>query len=339
MIEDGLNRALQNLAFNNPNHTGPPQQMDRDTVNQMIESHVHGALSSCTSAMISNPSPGCGHNSSPGTNNTRSRNNLGNEPILASENINIQSIHPTGQSNPPNSLGNNNRPIFNLPPPNRFACTSAHLPNSQLSTFSTDKITSIIQSWFLKFDGSPTGLNVEEFLYRLKSLTKDNFNSDFSVICKNLHILLSGKARDWFWRYHKLENGNIDWNEFCSSIRSQYKYFKSTFDIKEELRNRKQKPAESFDAFFEAVSSITDRLSSPISDMELIEIITRNLRPEIRKELLYVPIHSIPHLRKLVQMRETFFDDESIKRNFSNKFLSPNVARRHVAEVDLNLDR
>ena len=175
-------------------------------------------------------------------------------------------------------------------------------------------------------------------MYRLKSLTNDNFNGDFSIICKNLQILLAGKARDWFWRYHKQEKGVIDWNEFCQFIRSQYRDFRSTFDIREETRNRKQKPGETFDLFYEAVSSIMDRLPSALSEMELIEIITRNLRPDIRKELLYVPINSISHLRKLVQMRETFYDAEDVKRNFNIRNINPHTVRRHVAEIDLELD-
>ena len=60
---------------------------------------------------------------------------------------------------------------------------------------------------------------------------------------------------------------------------------------------------ETFDIFYEALSSIMDRLTSPISEQELIEIIMRNLKLEIRREL-YIPINSISHLKKLVQMRE-----------------------------------
>ncbi|KAI8114810.1 hypothetical protein CVS40_12867 [Lucilia cuprina] len=72
--------------------------------------------------------------------------------------------------------------------------------SSNMSSYQNDKITSIIQNWGLKFDGTSTGLTVEEFLYRLKSLTIDNFQGDFNIICKNLHIFLTGKAREWFWR-------------------------------------------------------------------------------------------------------------------------------------------
>lgn len=79
-----------------------------------------------------------------------------------------------------------------------------------------------------------------------------------------------------------------------------------------------------------------DQLPSPMSDMELIEILTRNLRPDIRRELLYVPVNSIPHLRKLVQMRESFLNDEYVKRNFANR--NNVLPRRQIAELDGSTD-
>lgn len=203
--------------------------------------------------------------------------------------------------------------------------------NSSYGVVRTDKVTQIIQNWNLKFDGTPTGLNVEEFLYRLRSLTKDYFNDDFSIICRNLHILLNGKARDWYWRYHR-QVKTIEWSEFCEELRCQYREFKSSFDIREEVRNRKQKAGESFDQFYEAVSAITDRLPTPISEMELIEIIAHNIRPEIRQDLLYIPIYSIPHLRKLVQMRENFFSEEHVKKNFLSRNQNQYFPRR-IAEI------
>lgn len=216
---------------------------------------------------------------------------------------------------------------------NRINPTHSH--NAENFGIRTDKVTSIIQNWNLKFDGSSNGLSVDEFLYRIRSLTADNFNNDFTIICKNLHILLSGKARDWFWRYHK-QVDTIQWQEFCAAIKYQYQDFKSNFDLREELRNRKMKVGESFDTFFEAVSAIIDRLENPIPEREIIEILTKNLRPDIRHELLYVPIYSIAHLRKLVQMRENLMNDEYFRRNAPTKPFNHSYQRRNVAEVDLN---
>ena len=87
--------------------------------------------------------------------------------------------------------------------------------------------------------------------------------------------------------------------------------------------------------FYEAVSSIMDRIQIPLSDSELIETLTRNLRPEIRHDLLYVNIDSIPHLRQLVQMRETFLNDDYIRRNLNTRTTPGFTNRRQVSELDV----
>lgn len=196
-----------------------------------------------------------------------------------------------------------------------------------------DRITSMIQSWNVKFDGSSKGLRCEEFLYRINVLTVENFNGNFNdTVSKNLHVLLTGKAKDWFWRYHKMVN-RIRWDSFCLALKKQYQDFRTTFDIREELHNRKQKSTESFEVFYDAIIEILDRLTTPLEDEELIEIIIRNLRPEIRHELLYVKVRSIGHLKELCQKRELLFNEETFRRSHSGR--NPgNVHVRRIAAME-----
>lgn len=210
-------------------------------------------------------------------------------------------------------------------------------PNSLRMSYTSDKVSAIIQSWNLKFDGSPNQLNVDEFIYRVQALTFDTFNGDFSMICKNLQVLLTGKARDWYWRYRK-QVPSVQWEPFCQSIRAQYRDCRTAYDIREEIRNRRQKPGETFDGFFEAVSAMQDRLPTPMLESELIEIVTRNLRPEIRQEMLYIPMSSISQLRHLVQVREHFLADEHVRRNLIGRGLNNFPPRRQVSELNVTPD-
>lgn len=202
-----------------------------------------------------------------------------------------------------------------------------------------DKITTLIQSWHIKFDGSYNGLRCEEFLYRIKCLTEENFNGNFENICRNLHVLLTGKAKEWYWRYRKSVT-NVQWESFCSALKYQYKDFRTTFDMREELHNRKQKPTETFEVFYDAIYEIVDRLAVPIDEDELIEIVTRNLRPEIRHELLYVQINSIAQLKKLCQKREKLLSEDYFRRgNFhrnAGNFSQP--PQRRVAAIEENIE-
>lgn len=72
-----------------------------------------------------------------------------------------------------------------------------------------------------------------------------------------------------------------------------------------------------------------------MTEEEFIEIIAWNLRPEIRQDLLYVPIRSLSHLRKLVQMRENFLSDEYVRKTLVQRNQNPNfVPRRQVSQID-----
>lgn len=58
---------------------------------------------------------------------------------------------------------------------------------------------------------------------------------------------------------------------------------------------------------------LTDRLEVSVSDMELLEILKRNLRPVIRKELLRFEITSLARLRQFV-LRHELLDEELNKK-------------------------
>lgn len=68
-----------------------------------------------------------------------------------------------------------------------------------ITTLSPEKVTQLIQGWGVKYDGELTGPSVQEFLYRISALTDDCLSGDFLMLCKNL----TGKAREWYWRYRK----------------------------------------------------------------------------------------------------------------------------------------
>lgn len=319
------------------NNNNPTPVIDYGEINRMIETNLTRILQNLN--VLPNPIRNLS-NVNLQTNNT---NNVGNNntnfnpniPLNHSVNIPNQNLH-NNQNVISNANHHENLNIpHTIPVQQPFNDQNSYvLPNASSSNnLPADKVTSIINNWHLKFDGSSNGHTIDEFLYRVKTLTNETLNGDFSLICKNLNTILSGKAREWYWRYHKSVQ-TITWEEFCKDIRGQYKDMKSSFDLREELRNRKQKSGESYDNFFDALCMIADRLPKPLSEVEFVEIIARNLRPEIRQDLLYVPVYSLSHLRKLVQMRENFLSDEYVRRTLVQRHQNPNpFPRKMVAEV------
>ena len=303
-----LNSNLQNANTNFPNsqnnNSNPNPSLNNnvsiDQISQMIESSVERILSRLSL-----------------------NNNVNSNPLLVNNNSPSNSNFHTPQIPIASNLNTNNNNFPDL----SIASSNFHTSSYQI------RVTNILQSWNIKFDGSDTGLSVEEFIYRIKSLTADYLNNDFHLLSKHLHILLNGKARDWYWRYRK-QVANLNWNNLCTELRYQYKDFKTASDIKQQIRTRKQREGESFQIFFDDIIRMSDRLPIPLEEEELIEIVSRNLLPEIRKEMLYVNIISINQLRKLCFMRENLLQEEKeIRRSQQFSRTNQNV-RRNVYAID-----
>ncbi|KAM8702876.1 hypothetical protein ACLKA7_005211 [Drosophila subpalustris] len=209
---------------------------------------------------------------------------------------------------------------------------SAQTSSASRTSVPPSKVAQIMQKWNIQFDGSAEGLSVDEFMYRVKVLTDETLDGDLSALCKHIHILFVGRARDWYWRYHKKVD-RITWSEFCLALRQQYRDYKSEFASKEEIRSRKQKLGESFANFYESVVSLIDKSSVRIEEEELIEILKNNLLPEARHKLLYQPVHSVGQLRKLVQMHENLVTEISSCAGGVPKPRQP-VQRRQVFAVE-----
>ena len=99
------------------------------------------------------------------------------------------------------------------------------------------------------------------------------------------------------------------------------------------IRDRKQKMGESFDEFYEAVVNISDRLTEPLSENILVEILRRNLLPEIQHEILNLTIKSVSDLRDVCRRREFFLQDVSRKQTFPKPFV-----RKQVHEYNYYLE-
>lgn len=109
-------------------------------------------------------------------------------------------------------------------------------------------------------------------------------------------------------RYHR-QHDNVDWFQLTDSLKRQYKEHFNDYDIRDDIRRRKQRPNENFDDFYDAITVFADRLRSPMSEEELCETILRNLRTEIRHELLHISFTNVSELRRSVRKHEKFVRD------------------------------
>ncbi|KNE88882.1 hypothetical protein PSTG_17672, partial [Puccinia striiformis f. sp. tritici PST-78] len=211
----------------------------------------------------------------------------------------------------PNRNFSNSPGVSYHPPP------SANCLNVNSEFFSRpEKVSHIIHNWHVKFTGNYKDLSVDNFIYRVEALTRQTLGGNFDLLCNNISSLFEAKASDWYWRFHK-STREVKWENLCNALRRQFRDSRTDEDIRELIRDRKQKANEKFDTFYDSVVQLTDRLDYPMGDSELIEILRRNLLPEIQHEILNLHIGSICHLRELCRKREFFMEDMLRKHSYT----------------------
>ncbi|KAL7726384.1 hypothetical protein ACLKA6_004524 [Drosophila palustris] len=118
-----------------------------------------------------------------------------------------------------------------------------------------EKVGNIIQGWRVKFEGSKEGILTEEFLYRIRALTKQNLQGDYSMLCDHLHLLFGGKASDWYWKFHQA-NPSFTWELFCTEFRKRFEDIDTDMDIWELINSRRQGEKELFEEYQFAVEKL-----------------------------------------------------------------------------------
>lgn len=202
-----------------------------------------------------------------------------------------------------------------------------------ITPISTDKTANLINNWHVTFEGTVGKVSVDDFIYRIRTLTTIHLRGDFNLLCQHAHILFEGKARQWFWRYHRQKEGMFDWLDLCEALKKQFRDISTDIEIKDDMRRRKQRNGENFEEYLEGIMKIGDRLQAPLTDQELVDIIIRNLRTDLRYELLHINIPNIAVLRSEVRKHERFNEELRTWPNRSNV-----VARKHISEVVLQTE-
>lgn len=216
----------------------------------------------------------------------------------------------------------NSSPRLTSPQNNASADISPEGNSGNGDARDNEKISNIIRNWRVKFNGSAKDINVDEFVYRINVLTDNHLSGNYALLVHHAHTLFEGKALQWYWRYHRQSN-DIDWFRLCDALKRQFKDFYTDSMLNKEIRQRSQKPSESFDDFLDSVISLCDRLKSPLDEDELCEIIIGNLKSDLRHELIHLEITTIARLRKEVRIHENFMKDiRSNNPKYSKTFIS-----------------
>lgn len=98
-----------------------------------------------------------------------------------------------------------------------------------------------------------------------------NSSFNYAKPSRHLHLLFVGKGLV----LHISSYQTVEWESLCRNLRIQFCGRHSDLDLSEMIRGRKQKWAEKFGVYADAILQLTDQLEIFLSGMELLEILKR----------------------------------------------------------------
>lgn len=153
-----------------------------------------------------------------------------------------------------------------------------------------------LTKWKISFDGNTC---VREFFSSLDECREaDNLTDSYLV--RRFHEVLSGIALQY---YRSIRRPGLTFIEIRQAFLKTFGSADFEFRIGQEVRNLKQRPEQSVKEFVIRVTYLNAKLSKPIEEPELVDIVTHNMLPK------YTPCLSIqkfPDLNSLIEAASHF---------------------------------
>lgn len=188
-------------------------------------------------------------------------------------------------------------------------------------------------TWGLTFHGSTRDPPIEHFLFRVESIALGVFHINLDQLVNEFCVFLKDDAQNWYWSYRQRHVSSvISYVQFRNDIISRFRDSQTDFDIRFRLNSRKQlvRENEDFRKFYDEVLRISSRLKIPINDVELLEILRRNMRPGLQLALANRTFTNLDDLLRQCVSLETMW---SRLGYFPEAFVS-NPPKRVLNEIE-----
>lgn len=165
-------------------------------------------------------------------------------------------------------------------------------------------ILDIVRRWNIKFK---PGDSVYLFLERLEDLKQASKVRDEDLLGV-LPEILQESALLWY------RNRTVDWetwNTFLKDFKVYYLPLDEEDALQDEIRNRTQGPRESITDYTNAVQTLIRRLNTPMSPPQILKMLIKNLRPDVK---LYIRPNEVQSVSELIthvrQYEQILLDSE-----------------------------
>lgn len=223
----------------------------------------------------------------------------------------------------PSALNNNT--VFSSNPNININANTTQLgpsnPNVSINTESNIRL----KEWNIIYDGTSP---ISDFIFKVETLWERSRCSEDHLLA-NFHVLLSGKVQDWFWLFTK-QNRNARFSQLKMALTKEYGNLESDHDIILKISLRKQTQKESYNDFHSAITAMNARLSSPIPEGSLIDIMKKNVNDSLK----FMMFNSQP--RTLDDLRDMARKAEEVLRD--SKSYPFHTSHRHISEIQIEAD-
>lgn len=222
-------------------------------------------------------------------------------------------------------IGNAPTTSSNRPPEMLHNFTSSQTPNSN-RRWEQNRIvenTNVkLEKWKISYDG--TG-SVSDFLFKVETLCTRSKCSDEHLL-SNFHILLEGRAESWYWLFSR-QNRNITYAFLRNALIKEFEHSESDHEVLLKISLRKQQFKETYDDFHASVVAMNLRLQNPLPDVTLIDIMKRNLNPNLRFLMFNSDSRDINDFRDIARKAEKVLRETKLQT-------SNIVTSRNINEID-----
>ena len=190
-----------------------------------------------------------------------------------------------------------------------------------------------VSKWGLIFDGNRSGLQVDDFLFRLEHL-QNMYNCSWNDVLRDFHVLVEGDAKAWYWVFlstnAKAGYADVDWSTLKCALAKRFKSHKGNYDVLQDILKRRQGLSEPVDKYFLEMMTLMGRLDAPMPEQDAVKLIKDNLNDSLKRIIYPITIYNLEHLRDQCWEAERTFGRRE-ERSFAN-FNSRHV-NRPVADV------
>ncbi|KAL7735146.1 hypothetical protein ACLKA6_008408 [Drosophila palustris] len=150
-----------------------------------------------------------------------------------------------------------------------------------------------------------------EFLQR-------QYRCPWREVLRCFHILLKGRAREWYWLHvkrHQVE----EWEALKRALIASFRGAQTEHDKMHELMQREQGRGESAVDFIHAIQKLASRLREPLPEARLIKIAKKGLRDDLARYVYALDVYTMDQLRDECSEVEKAFGRRNLRPAFDVK--------------------